>query len=260
MAERRQAGRASLAQRLLSKGEIALFRQLDQQRVISQMRLDDHLAGLFSSPCAAGYLDDQLRHAFTRTEVCREQPTIGIKNGDQGHSGEVMTLCKHLSAHQQAWLAAVDGGQQMLHRALAGRAVTIDAQHRVVRKERCEPLFRAFGARAYRSQVELGAVRAAVRGAFGMPAVVTAQFIVALMQGHSGVTARTLADPPAVVAQQGGGEAAPVEEHQYLLPGSQCLRHSLLQRAGNAGIEGAALNVQAKEAGRLCAAGALGQL
>src|SRR3990167_1985885 len=44
--KRRQAGGAAFAQGLLGKREITLFGQLDQQRMVGQVGLDDHLARL----------------------------------------------------------------------------------------------------------------------------------------------------------------------------------------------------------------------
>jgi hypothetical protein len=90
-------------------------------------------------------------------------------------------------------------------------------------------------------------------------AVVAAQLVVALVQGHAGVAAAALADPAAVVAQQGGREASAVEEDQHLLAGLQGLLDGLLQWAGDATVEWAALHVQAQEARLPGAACALGQ-
>ena len=50
VAEGRQAGRAPFGQRLLGEGKIALVGQLHQQRMIGQVRLNDHLAGSSARP------------------------------------------------------------------------------------------------------------------------------------------------------------------------------------------------------------------
>src|SRR5690606_14910188 len=139
---------------------------------------------------------------FAGTKIGGEQPAIGIQDRHERYPREMVALGEHLRADQQAWLAAVDGTEQLLHRALACGAVAIDAQHRVLREEDAEPLLGAFGAGAHWAQIDLGALRAVAWWAFDMPAVVTAQFVVALVQGHARIAARALAEPAAVVAQQ----------------------------------------------------------
>src|SRR3546814_18206210 len=84
-----------------------------------------------------------------------------------------------------------------------------------------------------------------------------AQFVVTLMQGHPGVAAWALAEPAAVMAEQGGGEATSVEVDQNLLAGAEGLADGPLQWAGYAGVQRAALDIQAQEARRLCIAGPL---
>ncbi len=93
-----------------------------------------------------------------------------------------------------------------------------------------------------------------------MPAVVAAQFVVPLVQGHARIAALALAEPAAVVAEQGWGEAAAVEIDQYLLSGCERLADGLLQRAGYAGVQGATFHIQPQETRLLGIAGALAQL
>ena len=93
-----------------------------------------------------------------------------------------------------------------------------------------------------------------------MPAVVAAQFVVPLVQGHARIAALALAEPAAVVAEQGWGEAAAVEIDQYLLSGCERLADGLLQRAGYAGVQGRLFHIQPQETRLLGIAGALAQL
>src|SRR5690606_40603198 len=120
--------------------------------------------------------------------------------------------------------------------------------------------FGALGAGAQRTQVHVVALGTVVRQALGMPAMVAAQLMVALMHGHARVAARALADPATVLAEQRRREAAPVEEYQHLLTCLQRLAHGLLQRAGDAAVQWQAFYIQTQKTGRLSAAGALGQL
>ncbi|MOA27570.1 hypothetical protein D3C78_1484530 [compost metagenome] len=69
MGERRQAGGAALAERLGGEGEVALLGELDQQRVVGQMGLDDHPPRRLGAAGTAGDLDDQLGHALAGAEV-----------------------------------------------------------------------------------------------------------------------------------------------------------------------------------------------
>ena len=130
--ERRQPRRPALAQGLFGEGKVTLLGQLDQQRVVGQMGLDNHLARLFGASGTARDLHDQLGHALAGAKVTGEQAAIGIQNRHQGHPGEVMALGEHLRADKNARLALLDSGKQLVHRVLARGAVAIDPQHRVV--------------------------------------------------------------------------------------------------------------------------------
>ncbi len=127
MRKRWQARRAAFAQGLLGEGEIALFSELDQQRMVGQMSLDDHLARLLGTPRTPGHLHNQLRHALAGAEVTGKQPAVGIQNRHQRHTGKVMPFGEHLRADQNAWLTALDGREQLVHGVLARGAVTIHA-------------------------------------------------------------------------------------------------------------------------------------
>ena len=119
MRKRRQTGGAAFAQRLFGKGEIALFGQLHQQRMVRQVRLDNHFARFFGPPRAPGNLDDQLRHAFAGAEIAGEQSAVGIQNRHQGHPWKVVPFGKHLCADQNARLAFLNDGEQLIHRVFA---------------------------------------------------------------------------------------------------------------------------------------------
>ncbi|MNV28193.1 hypothetical protein D3C71_1193770 [compost metagenome] len=233
--------------------------QLHQQRVVGQVRLDNHLARLFGAACAAGDLDDQLRHALAGAEVAGEQAAVGVEDRHQRHPWKVVTFGKHLRADQDARLAFLNGREQLVHRILARCAVAVDPQHRIVREQNRQALLGPFGAGANGAQIDLVALRALARHTFDVAAMVAAQLAVTLVHGHSRVTALALGHPATVMTQQGRGEAAAVEEHQYLLPGGQGLADGLLHRPGNAAVQRAAFHVQAQEARLFGAAGALVQ-
>ena len=149
----------------------------------------------------------------------------------------MVALGEHLGADQQAGVATVDGGEHLFHRALARRAVAVDAQHRVIGNRTPS----RSSARSVPRRPGAGppaAIGAVARRPLDVPAVVAAQFVVPLVQGHARIATLALAEPAAVVAEQGWGEAAAVEIDQYLLPGSERLADGLLQRAGYAGVRG----------------------
>src|SRR5690606_17541149 len=145
MAEGWWTGSAALAQSLVGEGEIALLGQLHQQRVVGQVGLDDHLAGLFGPSSTTGDLHDQLGHALAGAKIRGKQPAIGVEDGYQGHAREVMPLGEHLRAHQQAGFATIDNPQELLHRAFARSAVAVDAQDREIWKENAQTLFGSLG-------------------------------------------------------------------------------------------------------------------
>ncbi len=171
-----------------------------------------------------------------------------------------MALGEHLRTDQQAGFATVDGAEQLFHGALARGAVAVDAQHRKIGKQDAQTLLGALGPGTDGAQIDTGAFGAVQRRPFDMAAMVAAQFVVALMQSHARIAPPALAEPAAIVAEQRGGEAAPVEKHQHLLARGQGLRHGLLQGPGNTRIQRPALDVQAQEAWWLRAPCALRQL
>ncbi|MNC50714.1 hypothetical protein D3C75_999740 [compost metagenome] len=101
------------------------------------------------------------------------------------------------------------------------------------------------------------ALRALVRQAFVIATVVAAQHAGALVHGHARIAAWAFGQPAAIVAQQGWGKAAAVEEHQHLLASLQGLSDSLLQRATDAAVQWQALHIKAQHARGACPPGAL---
>ncbi|MNP37654.1 hypothetical protein D3C76_1311130 [compost metagenome] len=77
------------------------------------------------------------------------------------------------------------------------------------------------------------------------------------MDGHARVAARALGHPAAIVAQQGRGKTAAIEEHQHLLAGGQGLADGLLHRPADTAVQWPALDVQAQKTWLLGATGAL---
>ena len=234
-----------------------MFCQLDQQRVVGQVRLDNHPARLFGAARSAGDLHDQLRHALAGAKITREQSAVGIQDRHQGHAWKVMPFGKHLRADQNAWLAFLDGGEQLVHRVFTRGAVAVDPQHRVIREKNAQALFGALGARADRAQVYFAALRAVARHPLNVPAVMAAQLAMALVHGHASVAALALGHPAAVVAQQRRRKAPAIEEHQHLLAGGEGLADGLLHRPGNTAVQRATFHVQTQEAWLLGAAGTL---
>ncbi|MNQ98597.1 hypothetical protein D3C85_1142950 [compost metagenome] len=259
MCKRRQAGSATLAQGLLGKCKVALLGQLNQQRMVGEVCLNDHFTGLFSATCTACDLDDQLRHALAGAEVAGEQPAVGVEDRHQRHPWKVVPFGEHLRADQDARLALLNGCEQLVHRVLARGAVAVDAQHRVVREQNRQPFFGPFGAGTHRAQIDLVALRALARHAFDVAAMVATQLAITLMHRHARIAALALGHPAAVVTQQGRRETSAIEEHQYLLARSEGLTDSLLHRPGNAAVQRTAFHIQTQEPWLLRAAGTLVQ-
>ncbi len=176
-----------------AKAEVALLGELDQQRVVGQVTLDDHLARLLGAAGAAGHLHGELGHALAGAEVGGEQAAIGIEDRHQGHTREMVTLGEHLGADQDARLALAGWWRtacpwRPCARCCRGRRAAPGNRG----KSSGQALFGAFGAGAHRAQVDLAAFRAVARRALDVAAVVAAQLAVALVQGHARVAARAL--------------------------------------------------------------------
>ncbi len=171
-----------------------------------------------------------------------------------------MALGEHLGADQDAALAAFHPSEQVFHAALAPGGIAVDAHHRVLGKVLAQGLLDALGAAAQGAQVGAAAGRALrVHRPFG-PAVMTAQTALALVKGHVRIAAAAIGHPAAVVAQQGGGVAAPVEEQQDLTVLCHMGAHRREQRRGQRVLHGLGAHVQGAQPRHGGAAGAFGQV
>ncbi len=168
-----------------------------------------------------------------------------------------MALGEHLGADEDARLAALDGAEQVVHGVLACRAVAVHTQDRVIREQHFQAFLGALGAGADRAEVNVVALRALLRQALVIAAMVAAQHAGALVYGHARIAARAFGQPAAVVAQQGRGETAAVEENQHLLACLQGLADGLLQWAADAAVQWQALHIQTQHPRRAGAASAL---
>ena len=178
---KRQAGGAAFAEGLFGKGEVAVLGELDQQRVIGQVGLDQYPPGLLGASCAAGDLDDLLGHAFAGAEVGGKQAAIGIEDRHQGDPWEVVPLASiwvPTRMHGSPLLMVAKGrAWRACARCCRGRCAAPDGSGResagVPRRARC---------RRWRTQVELAALRAVHRRPLAVVAVVAAQLAAALVR------------------------------------------------------------------------------
>ena len=120
--ERRQAGTATLFERLGAELPVPLEHEHPQQGVLGVVGLEQHASGAVAAAGPPGDLEQQLGHALGGTEVDAEQPGVGVQDRDEGDVREVMPLREHLGAHHRVDLAGVHAIEQRLQRsAPAGR-------------------------------------------------------------------------------------------------------------------------------------------
>ena len=153
----------------------------------------------------------------------------------------------------------MDGLHHFLHGAFAAHAFAVDAQYVGVRKALLEEFFRPLGAGTQWAQIlalAFGAV--AIERALTV-AVMAMQVRRRLVHGHACIAAAAFGNPAAVVAHQGRGKAAAVDEYQNLIAALEVFADQLGQRAGQAAFQWPAANIQALKRRCLGVAGADGQ-
>ncbi len=125
---------------------------------------------------------------------------------------------------------------------------------------RGQRLFQPLGAFAERTNGQAAAIGAGLRRSTLVAAVVAAQALVAPVQGHRAFAVRTLRAPAAVAAEQDRRIAAPVLEHQCLLPAPEAVGDRLQCRLCEAVVEMLVAQVDHLQGRRLRHAGAAAQM
>ncbi|NKG01704.1 hypothetical protein GO287_03648 [Ralstonia solanacearum] len=180
--ERRQAGLLALAQQLAREAGVIVPHQRQQGGGIRVAGLDQHFARQPGAAGAPGHLHQRGEQVLAGTEVVAEQGRIGRHHAHQRHALEVMPLGDHLRADQDIDGPFVHGVEQRLGAALAAGGVGVDTRHARLRKQRAEGLLDALRAAPQRRDVDVAAVRAMVRDARFVAAVVAAQPVLRLVQ------------------------------------------------------------------------------
>ena len=192
---------------------------LDERRVermLGELRLDQHFARQFGAAGAAGDLHQLGKQALGCAAVGGEQRGIGTERTDQRQLGEVVPLGQHLRADEDVGLAGVNLLDEdfPLFPALGG--IAVDAQDARLRKTFGKNGFDALRAAPERLDVLIAAGRASARHAALEAAVMTTQAPVGEMQNEIGSAARAMRNPAARGAGQHRRIAAPVEEDEAL--------------------------------------------
>ena len=175
MRERRQRRGAALRQQRFGKTLVIVGGERARQRMRRKIRLHDHLAGQFGAPRAARHLEQQRGEPLRRPEIAAVERIVGTQDADQREARKIVALGEHLGADEYVDVARVhaiaDGGE----RALAPRAVAIDARDagggKAVGQRALEPL----RAVAERQEVDVAALGTAARQPLDVAAVVAAQ-------------------------------------------------------------------------------------
>ena len=177
-----------------------------------------------------------------------------------------MPLGQHLRANQHIDGAAVGAGQMLLKAARATRGVGINAQY----AQRLaigaahglqllvQRLFQLLGSLAHGAHVLIPTIRACARNPHGIPAMVTAQSAVNLVEHPVGAAMRTLAFPATARAVQDRRIPAAIEQKQALLATQCALLHRLEQRLAAHGAARLLRHVDHTHRGQSCRADALG--
>ena len=267
--ERRHGGLPPLLELLLGEGGEVVLLQGGEERMLRMPGLHPHLArgGLLRvAPGPARRLHQQAEEALGRAEVAGKQRGIGIHGRHQRDAPEVVALGHHLRAHQHVDLARMHLRELLLQRALQPRAVGVhagDARRRAVRPARVGQQFgqlflQPLGAAPERRDVDVAALRAGARHAFGEAAVVAAQGAVDLVEHAVGAAVAALAAPVAGAAGEHRRVAAAVEEDQRLLAARDAFPDGRQQRRREQAALGLVVHVHQPHRGQAAGAHAGG--
>ena len=192
-------------------------------------RLDQHPPAPRPATAAAGQLGDERERALLGAEVGEPQVGVGVLDDRQLHVGEVMPLSDHLGADEDAGRRGGEAVEDGRDAALAAPCVGVQPEHRQRRERLAQLGLEALRADAVARDRGRAAVRAGMRRALGVTAVVADQplRVAVAVQRERHVAAAAHPGPPAVAAVDERRPAAPGDEHDRLL---LALAH-LLERA-----------------------------
>ena len=191
--------------------------------------LDQHPPAPRPATAAAGQLGDQRERSLLGPEVGEPQVGVGVLDDGQLHVRKVMPLSDHLGAHEDAGRRRGEAVQDGCDAALAASRVGIQPEHRQRRERLAQLDLQALRADAVARDRGRPAVRAGMRRALGVTAVVTDQplHVAVAVQRQRHVAAAAHPGPPAVAAVDERRPSAPGHEHDRFL---LALAH-LLERA-----------------------------
>ena len=200
----------------------------------------DHRPAVLAPPARpAHHLGQQAEGPLGGVVVVHVQAQVRRHHAHQGHVFKIQSLGHHLGAKKDGYLFLFKFVQQRL--VVAGHRVRVHTQDVRAGEQGVQLLLHLLGARADLLD-DAAALRAAVRGAFRVAAVVAHQPPVGavISQGHAAPGA--LGRFAALAAQQHPAGTAAVEEQDALLPTPQVLLQLPAQGcADHAAVSGADL-------------------
>lgn len=208
--------------------EIVVARELDAW-VVWREGLNKDFALDFAAPSPSGNLGEELEGAFACAEVGHLESDIGIDDSDEGDPGEVEAFGDHLGADEDVDFTGAKGSKGFAERAFALHDVGVHAFDDGFWEDFDDGVLDFFGAGTAVFDAWVVAFAAGFWGDGDVTADVAydAVDIAVVREGDGAVP--TFFDVAAAFAQEGGGEAAAIEEENGLLFSLKPLVHGCEQ-------------------------------
>src|SRR6266545_7544617 len=193
--------------------DVVARRELDRARVRLE-RLHEHAARRVAA-APARELGEELERALFGAEVGQSEPGVGVNDGRERNTWEVMTLCDHLRPDEHDAIGRGEARQRGGERTGARDGVGVEPDALELRQLRLQLPLEPLRARTEPRQLRRAAARARVRLGLGVGAVVATQVPVAVeyQRDVAVVAAERRATGAAVQCRR---DTAPVEQEDRL--------------------------------------------
>ena len=191
--------------------KIMVSRELDGGTKRSRA-LDIDFSGHVASTCATGYLGQELKRSFPSPKIGHVQSDVRVDDAHQSDVWEIEPLGDHLCADQDINFTGSKRLQNRTIRIFPRHRIGVHSCNRCRRKKLLHCTLDFLGSVACVTNGGVGTFRAVSRSQRDMAAQVAFEPIFTQMKGERDAAIRAFTDEAALIANQGSGEAAPVQE------------------------------------------------
>ena len=208
--------------------EIVVARELDAW-VVWRECLDKDFALDFAAASPSGDLGEELEGAFACAEVGHLESDVGVDDSDEGDAGEVEAFGDHLGADEDVDFTGAKGSEGFAECAFALHDVGVHAFDDGFWEDFNDGVLDFFGTGTAVFDAWVVAFAAGFWGDGDVAADVAYDAVDVAVVGEGDGTVATLFHVATAFAQEGGGEAAAIEEENRLFLSLKPLVHGCEQ-------------------------------